>query len=181
MLFRSTELMWEADQWVKQHNAEMGAKFRSHLRGQFLAIANGPDGKEKEIARDLIDLNNFVVLADPQDKRDEFDRGSFKRGEQEVHLSRYLMCKYAVSNEQYWLFDNNFVGVESKERPGDFNSSLQPAVFVDWYDAYWYCEFVEIGLKELKVVLPTEAQWEYAARSGSTGDYFRNQIGRAHV
>jgi len=172
---RPTWLMWEADQWVKQRHAEMGAKFRAHLRGQFLAIVNGPDGKDKEIARDLIDLNNFVVLADPQDMRDEFDTGIFQRRGQEVHLSRYRLCKYAVSNEQYWLFDNNFVGVS---RPGNFNSSLQPAVYVNWYDAYWYCEFVEIGLKELRVVLPTEAQFEYAARSGSTGDYFRNREGQ---
>jgi formylglycine-generating enzyme required for sulfatase activity len=175
---RPTELMSEADQWVKQRHAEMGAKLRDHLRRQFLAIVNGPDGKEKEIARDLIDLSNFVVLADPQDKRDEFDTGSFRRGEQEVHLSRYLLCKYAVSNEQYWLFDNNFVGRDIQGRAGDFNHSLQPAVKVSWSDAYWYCEFVEIGFKELRLALTTEAQWEYAARSGSTGDYFRNHEGQ---
>jgi hypothetical protein len=175
---RPTSLMWEADQWVKQRHAEMGAKFREHLRGQFLAIVNGPDSKEKKIARDLIDLNNFVVLADHQNMRDEFDTGIFKRGKQEVYLSRYLICKYAVSNEQYWLFDSNFVDVESKRRLGDFNSSSQPAVFVSWYDAYWYCEFLEIGLQELRVVLPTEARWEYAIRSGSTGAYFRNGEGQ---
>jgi hypothetical protein len=175
---RPTQLMWEAYQWVKQRNAKIGSKLREHLRGQFLKILNGLDCKEKEIARDLIDLSNFVVLADPQDKRDEFDTGSFRRGKQEVHLSRYLLCKYAVSNEQYWLFDNNFVGRDIQGRAGGFNHSLQPAVYVSWSDAYWYCEFVEIGLKELRMALTTEAQWEYAARSGSTGDYFRNHEGQ---
>jgi hypothetical protein len=181
---RPTELMWEAEQWVKQRHAEMGAKFRTHLRSQFLAIVNGPDSKEKEIARDLVDLNNFVVLADPKDRRDEFDTGEFKRrawfGDPEckVCLSPYYLCKYAVSNEQYWLFDNNWVGREGYWRTVGLNQSLQPAVFVRWYDAYWYCEFVEIGSKKLRVVLPTEAQWEYGARSGSTGYYFRNRVGK---
>lgn len=175
---RPTKLMWEADQWVKQRNAKIGSKLREHLRGQFLKILNGLDCKEKEIARDLIDLSNFVVLADPQDKQDEFDTGSFRRGEQEVHLSRYLLCKYAVSNEQYWLFDNNLVGRDIQGSAGYFNQSLQPAVDVSWSDAYWYCEFVEIGLKEFRLALTTEAQWEYAARSGSTGDYFRNREGQ---
>jgi formylglycine-generating enzyme required for sulfatase activity len=175
---RPTELMWIAERWVQQQHPGMEAKLREHLRGQFLEILKGPDGKQKEIARDLIDLKNFVVLADPQDKRDEFDNGKFHRGQQEVRLSRYQMCKYAVSNQQYWLFDNNFAGRSDDDRVGDFNSPLQPAVFVSWYDAYWYCEFVDIGSKDLRVVLPTEARWEYAARSGSTGGYFRNGNGQ---
>jgi formylglycine-generating enzyme required for sulfatase activity len=194
---------------------------RNHLGSQFAEILRGTD-RRSEVARDLIDLKNFVILADPAKKIDDCDTGRFDMGGRQwddtmvdkvpVELSKFGMCKYTLSNEQYWLFDDNFLeteqtwlfeseyrgrfapssGEDPKEilkawhrRLEDFKAPVQPAVFVSWYDSYWYAEFVNRGLAGTslersgwKVLLPTEAQWEYGARAGGQADYFRNKKGR---
>ncbi len=91
-----------------------------------------------------------------------------------VYVSPFLIDKYEVSNEEYRKFVEHVskTGDSSMEHPsapplkqhkpeGWNNASLsqdnQPVVGVDWFDAYAYAKW--IGKR-----LPTEAEWEKAAR-----------------
>ena len=94
----------------------------------------------------------------------------------DVTVSSFRMQKYRVTNQDY----DDYIKVTGREdksyhhNPNEYRSPEQKvdpntrwpdeAVTVDWYEAHDYCQWLgdQIGLQGS---LPTEAQWEYAARS----------------
>lgn len=100
-----------------------------------------------------------------------------------VHITRpFYVAKYAMTFEEYDLFCDDTVGI-SRPRDGGRGRGAQPLSGVDWYDAVAYCNWLseKEGLTPCYDVkgrltqcdfsadgyrLPTEAEWEYAARGG---------------
>ena len=98
----------------------------------------------------------------------EYSLGADDISEQEkpVHrvvLSPFWIAKYPVTNEQYGRFLAASPGLREPAYWSDkqFNQPEQPVVGVSWAEAQAYCRWA--GLR-----LPSEAQWEAAAR-GSDG------------
>ena len=84
----------------------------------------------------------------------------------EVCVDGFRMGKYEVTNAQYRKFkpDHNSGAYDGNSLNGD----NQPVVNVSWYDAVKYAEWLsERSGRTYR--LPTEAEWEYAARGGTKG------------
>jgi sulfatase modifying factor 1 len=86
---------------------------------------------------------------------------SDERPVHEVHVPAFYLGRYPVTNEEYARFLEENPGTKEPAYWADrrFNQPRQPVVGVSWNDAKTFAEWA--GGR-----LTTEAEWEYAARSG---------------
>lgn len=110
------------------------------------------------------------------DKFIEIPSGSYDIGEvpdnHTVSIKAFEICKYPVTNLAY----QRFVKKTNHTPPAHWNKGFpqalrdHPVVEVTWKDAYNYCNWLSesIGVHHR---LPTEAEWEFAARGPDNSVY----------
>lgn len=95
----------------------------------------------------------------------------------------FYMATFETTNAQYSAFDKNHNSAfydrhwkDHVNRGYPANLPEQAVVRVSWKEAEAYCKWLGEKLG-LDVSLPTETQWEWAARAGSDGDFWFGNIG----
>ncbi|MCB9150924.1 MAG: SUMF1/EgtB/PvdO family nonheme iron enzyme [Caldilineaceae bacterium] len=88
-----------------------------------------------------------------------------------VRLEAFCMARTPITNAQYQLF----VEASGHEAPEHWEDGRppkglesHPVVYVSWHDGMAYCAWLSQVTGRI-VMLPSEAQWERAARGASTG------------
>ena len=101
-----------------------------------------------------------------EDGRDE------ERPVHRVRVSPFGLGQTQVTNAQYDRFCQATGRPPAKfRRQAEFEKAGQPVAGPSWFDAVAYCEWLsEVTGKRFR--LPTEAEWEWAARGGLEGRLF---------
>ncbi len=109
-----------------------------------------------------------------------FDEGPAKLEKVE---KPFYMASLETTNAQYAAFDKNhdsdFYDKHWKDHVNlgyEANLPEQSVIRVSWNDANKFCKWLS-EKTGLEVSLPTETQWEWAARAGSDSDFWFGKVG----
>ena len=123
--------------------------------------------KQKQVLEKLIgnmievEGGTFTMGATPEQGNDAF---TDEKPAHQVTLSDYYICKYEVTQEEWEVVMGN--------NPSYFKGSNRPVEEVSWYDCQEFIRKLNL-LTGLTFSLPTEAEWEYAARGGSKSQGYK--------
>ena len=130
-------------------------------------------GSGVEVENDLVFVEGGTfTMGSPADEPGRHDD---EGPQHEVTVSSFYMSKYEVTQAQYWAV--------MRSNPSFFIGYNKPVEQVSWYDAVNFCNELseDEGLEKVYTInstdvtadwtkngyrLPTEAEWEYAARGG---------------
>jgi formylglycine-generating enzyme len=87
-----------------------------------------------------------------------------------VRVDAFELAAYQTTNAEYARFlQDTHHAVPPHWADPDFSLPQQPVVAVSWFDAVAYCEWLSRMMGK-HYRLPTEAEWERAARGGREGE-----------
>ena len=137
---------------------------------------NAERARFKNFENSLGDLMIFVPSAEFTMGSDAPNANPNERPLTKVMLSRFYMSRHLITNAQYEQFDPGHV---RKRAPGA--GDRHPVIYVSSLDATKFCQWLT-AREHRKYRLPTEAEWEYAARGTDGRKYpWGNYAGRGDL
>lgn len=106
----------------------------------------------------------FVELpGGPFDMGDTFGGGEEDELRHQVHLNAFRISQHEITFAQF----DAFCEATGRIKPSDngWGRGRQPVLNVSYYDAAAFCKWMSARVQKA-LRLPTEAEWEYAARAG---------------
>ena len=105
------------------------------------------------------------VMGSPEN---EPERSNKEGPQHDVLVNSFLMSRYPITQQQWRIV----AAMPQQERelnpdPSSFKGDKRPVENVSWYDAQEFCARLSAHTGR-EYGLPTEAEWEYACRAGTT-------------
>lgn len=114
-----------------------------------------------QVTLDLVKIPaGTMIMGSPAN---EPERNEDEGPQHQVTLSPFLMSKYPITQAQYLAVTNR--------NPSRFQDPNLPVESVSWHDAVNFCQLISTKLGK-KFRLPSEAEWEYACRGGTTTPFY---------
>lgn len=99
---------------------------------------------------------------------DEPERSDSEGPQHGVTVSEFFMAKYPVTQAQWRIVAAmEKVNRDLKSDLSKFKGDLRPVEQVAWHDAVEFCDRLTVHTNR-QYRLPSEAEWEYACRAGTT-------------
>lgn len=149
---------------VNNRKVDLARKEFADLRRQAMSIKFL---EEPFIGMKLVDLKGECFsLGSPDSQAERYFNEKPKR----VCVEDFSISQYEITNAQYRQFkpdhDSGFY-FNSANQSFSLNGDQQPAVEVSWQDAVAFADWLSERTGK-RYRLPTEAEWEYAARAKTT-------------
>lgn len=168
----------------QKHIPSWAADCGTDMFGRWAIIAvRGGEGATPVMQRmRWIEPGNFIMGApddDPWSYHTEeevyaYGPGCLEQPQHEVRIST-----------GFWIFDTPVTQALwtaiMGQNPSRFVSPDHPVENVNWNDAQEFCRRVNFLIPELQLALPTEAQWEYACRAGTTASTYAGDLNRSEL
>ena len=128
---------------------------------------------------DQIDLDMILVpggvfmMGSPED---EPERAAHEGPQHQVTVPTFFMGRCPVTQAQ-WRFVAELPEINRSLNPGpsEFKGEDRPVESISWYDAMEFCRrLAAYSTREYR--LPSEAEWEYACRAGTTTPFYFGPI-----
>ncbi|MEA5603192.1 formylglycine-generating enzyme family protein [Nostoc sp. UHCC 0252] len=107
---------------------------------------------------------NFIMGAPENEENSNND----ERPQHQVNIQSFFMGKYPVTQAQWQAIASlPQVNRELNPEPSNFKGANRPVEQVSWYEAVEFCDRLSQHTGK-SYRLPSEAEWEYACRAGTT-------------
>jgi formylglycine-generating enzyme required for sulfatase activity len=102
---------------------------------------------------------------------DEIDRLQNESPQHSVNITSFCIGKYPITQAQWQIVANlPLVEQELNPEPSKFRGEDRPVERVSWFDAQEFCARLS-KLTKREYRIPSEAEWEYACRAGTTSPF----------
>jgi formylglycine-generating enzyme required for sulfatase activity len=121
--------------------------------------------------RMMLILGGTFQMGSPETEIDRFESESPQHS---VNVRSFFMSEYPIPQIHWWVVAETMPQIEIPLEiyPSQFkrqgkNALLDPVTNVNWFEAIEFCQ--RLSRKSGRTYrLPTEAEWEYACRAGTT-------------